>query len=251
MRVCFLADAGNLDGTLGGAELTMKEFWVEAPDGVEVVDSDPDTYIVGNCTSYDRTLIGDLEGKRVVRYFNDVDPNSDPVLREWFLDNATCVFTSPLHVERFPYKVPDDHHVIPPALSLDRFRPTRQVKRHTERSGAVAIGTYQNPGKGAAPLTEWAIANGGLDVYGTGQFIPNANYLGPIDYTEVPKTLWQYETFVHLPTDLEPFGRAVVEAWAAGCKLVVNGNVGAVHWIQNEPERLHTAAEDFWAVARD
>ena len=247
VKVCFLADTGNLDGTLGGAELTMREFRLAAPEDVELVElPDAETVIVGNCTAFDRSLIEHLEGKRVVRYFNDVDPNSDPVLRQWFIDNATCLFTSPLHVKRFPYEV--DGATVPPPIDLARFRPTRQVKKHTERKGAVAIGAYQNPGKGAMGLTEWARENGGLDVYGTGQFIPNANYLGPLDYTDVPKTLWQYETFVHLPTDLEPFGRAVVEAWAAGCQLVVNGNVGAVHWIQNEPEKLETAGEDFWRV---
>lgn len=250
MRAAFVFDAGNLDGTLGGAELTMMGFRNEAPSSVELVNepSEADVVIVGNCVTFDRGLIDSISHAEVVRYWNDVDPNSDPVLRQWLLDEARCIFTSPLHVSRFPYECRWDHFTIPPALDLARFRPSRQVKRNTERKGAVAIGAYQNPGKGAMGLTEWARENGGLDVYGTGQFIPNANYLGPLDYTDVPKTLWQYETFVHLPTDLEPFGRAVVEAWAAGCQLVVNGNVGAVHWIQNEPEKLETAGEDFWRV---
>lgn len=248
MRVCFLADAGNLDGTLGGAELTMKEFRLAAPEDVEIVTHDADTYVVGNCTSYDRTLIEELEGKRVFRYFNDVDPHSDPELRSWFLDNATCIFTSPLHVERFPFEVAEPI-VVPPPVDLEAFKPTRQVRRNTERKGAVAIGAYQNPGKGGRALAEWARQND-LDIYGTGQFIPAANYIGLLAYTDVPKTLWRYKTFVHLPLDLEPFGRAVVEAWAAGCELVVNANIGAVHWIQNEPEKLTTAAEDFWGIVR-
>ena len=53
---------------------------------------------------------------------------------------------------------------------------------------------------------------------------------------------------MHLPTEPEPFGRAVVEAWAAGCQLVVNGLVGAVHYLQHDPGALETAAADFWAV---
>lgn len=243
-------DAGNLDGTLGGAELTMSEFRRAAPEGVEVVVEDAETIVVGNCTSFDGTLIGDLEDKRVIRYWNDVDPNSDPKLRRWLLDNAVNIFTSPLHVERFPHEV-EDPLIVPPPVRLDEFRPTRQVRKNTERKGAVAIGAYQNPGKGGRALAEWAVANGGLDIYGTGSYIPADYYLGPLDYGDVAKTLWQYETFVHLPTDLEPFGRAVVEAWAAGCELVVNGNVGAVHWIQHEPEKLETAAEDFWNVVLD
>jgi hypothetical protein len=37
----------------------------------------------------------------------------------------------------------------------------------------------------------------------------------------MPALLAQYETFVFLPTVIEPFGRLVAEAWAAGCELVV------------------------------
>jgi glycosyltransferase involved in cell wall biosynthesis len=60
--------------------------------------------------------------------------------------------------------------------------------------------------------------------------------------------LAQYETFVFLPTVIEPFGRLVVEAWAAGCRIVTNNLVGAKWWIENEPGKLDTAAQDFWRV---
>ncbi len=251
MRVAFLYDAGNEDGTLGGAELTMREFALAAPDGVRLVTEEPDAYVVGNCTSFGPELIERLDGHRVIRYFNDVDPHSDSRLRRWLLKNAVCIFTSPLHAERFPHELQMDPVLVPPAVDLDAFRPTRQVDRNTERNGAVAIGAYQNAGKGGQALGEWAQHNGGLDIYGTGLYLPGVYHRGALDYTDVPKTLWRYETFVHLPSDLEPFGRAVVEAWAAGCELVVNGNVGAVHWIREEPEKLETAAEDFWSVVTE
>lgn len=241
-------DQGNQDGSVGGAELTMREFAQAAPDGVEVItEGEPDVFVVGNCVTIAPAIIEQFEGKRVVRYFNDVDPHSDPELRSWFLENATCVFTSPLHLERFPFEV-DGPLLVPPPVDLGAFRPTRQVKRNTERKGAVAIGAYQNAGKGGQAITEWGRENGGIDVYGTGGYIPAGDYHGPLDYRDIPKTLWRYKTFVHLPFALEPFGRAVVEAWAAGCELVVNKNVGALHWIQNEPEKLETAAADFWEI---
>jgi hypothetical protein len=34
----------------------------------------------------------------------------------------------------------------------------------------------------------------------------------------MPALLAQYETFVHLPIVIEPFGRLVAEAWAAGAR---------------------------------
>jgi hypothetical protein len=40
----------------------------------------------------------------------------------------------------------------------------------------------------------------------------------------------------------------VAEAWAAGCAIVTNELVGAGYWIQENPEAIETAAEDFWKV---
>jgi glycosyltransferase involved in cell wall biosynthesis len=51
-----------------------------------------------------------------------------------------------------------------------------------------------------------------------------------------------------LPTVIEPFGRLVAEAWAAGCRIVTNDLVGAKYWIQNDPDAIETAAEDFWKL---
>jgi hypothetical protein len=64
--------------------------------------------------------------------------------------------------------------------------------------------------------------------------------------TDPAATLSHYQTFVFLPTAFEPCGRAVIEAWASGLKLVLNRNVGARHWIEREPDALWTAAERFW-----
>jgi glycosyltransferase involved in cell wall biosynthesis len=56
---------------------------------------------------------------------------------------------------------------------------------------------------------------------------------------------------VFLPSGLEPFCRTVAEAWAAGCEVVTNRLVGALHWIENEPEKLESAAADFWEVVEN
>jgi len=73
---------------------------------------------------------------------------------------------------------------------------------------------------------------------------------GPVPQQFVPEILWRYERFVFLPTTVEPFGRAVVEAWAAGCELIVNRNVGALHWIES-PDGLQSASADFWRLVDD
>ena len=40
---------------------------------------------------------------------------------------------------------------------------------------------------------------------------------------------------------LEPFGRVVAEAWAAGLEIVTNDLVGAKYWITEKPEAIETA----------
>lgn len=250
MNVAFIADQGNADGTIGGAELTMREFAAAAPAAVTLTDiADADTVVIGNCVSLQPDITDTLAGKRVIRYHNDLARHEHPVLREWLEQHADHVFTSPLH-QRL-YGLDGDWPNIPPPIDLDAFRPSRQTRRHGKRTGACAIAPWQNTGKGQHLLAEWAAKNGGIDIYGPGPYVPQSpdlNYCGLLDPDRVAQTLWQYETFVHLPTAPEPFGRAVVEAWAAGCKLVVNRQIGALHYIQDAPDKLQTAASDFWAL---
>jgi hypothetical protein len=249
MNVAFLYDPGNADGTLGGAELTMREFANAAPAHVTLTDdlADADTVVVGNCVTFPPNLILSLAGKRVVRYHHDLARHEHPDLREWLERCAEHVFTSPLHRRLYGL----EGECIPPAVDLAAFRPSRQQRRHGKRGGACAIAPWQNPGKGQHMLREWSDKHGPVDVYGTGHLVPQGpdlNYCGPLEPSDVAGTLQRYERFVHLPTAPEPFGRAVVEAWAAGCGLVVNRLVGALHYIREDPERLTSDGEDFWRL---
>lgn len=253
MRVGWLSDQGNADGSAGGAELTQKELKDAAPDGVEVVRCKPgkvvaglDAYVIHNCVTYTLEDLDMAEPARMFKYMHDVWPHGDSQVRERVLRHATLVFCSPLQRDRMRLTGP----VIPPPVRLDRFRP-KTAKKPAEPGKSVSIGAWQNQAKGQQSLVEYAQANGGLDVYGPGVFAPTQppiDYKGQLAYSHVPKTLSRYATFVHLPWALEPFGRGVVEAWAAGLELVVNGLVGARHFIESEPDKLDTAAQDFWAL---
>lgn len=250
MNVAVLADAGNADGTIGGAELTMREFILSAPDTITLVDdlAAAEAVVIGNCVTFDPSILPGLRGKHVIRYHNDLARHEARELRWWLEDHALHVFTSPLH-QRL-YGLDGAWPNIPPAVDLDAFRPNGEL----EREGACAIAPWQNTGKGQQLVKEWSENHEPVDVYGGGPFIPHGpmlNVEGPIPPGEVAATLWRYERFVHLPTAPEPFGRAVVEAWAAGCELIVNRLVGALHYIENEPEKLTTASADFWSLVTD
>lgn len=256
MNVCFLYDDGNADGSKGGAELTMEEFAACCPPEVAITDlKEAETVVVGNCVQFNAGLIPNLIDKRVVRYHHDLARHEDPVLRSWLDENAEHVFTSPIHRER--YGVAWDHgetdpHIIPPAIDYSRFRPNRETRRQGKRQGIVAVASWQNPGKGGLLVSE-TLRQQGLkaDCYGPGPYFPRGPHIthcGELDQAALPSVLWRYEQFVFLPMDVEPFGRCVAEAWAAGCEILTNDNVGAKWWIENEPEKLETAGEDFWKV---
>ena len=262
MRVGWLTDD---PGYRGGAELTMDEFKAAAPDGVEffTLSSNDvwggskscqemlDVCVVGNCVTYGERHISALSTRPVVRYWNDLAPHGDPTLKRWLLDNATNVFTSPLHRKAFPWTVAGKWEIVPPPVDLERFREARTGDARSPNACSISTWTYG--GKGGFLLNEWAEANETkLSVYGQGPFRPDESewvtHRGPLEYEDVPRVMASYERFVLLPTKVEPFGRCYVEAFAAGCKVTANGNVGARYFIEEAREKLETAAHDFWQI---
>lgn len=239
MRLGWLADT---PGYIGGAELTQAEFKAAAPDGVEIVDCPPgsvdptcEQYVVHNHWTYADADLANLSG-RVVRYYHDVRP-----LR---VKPDVAIFCSPLQRKRMGM----EGHVIPPPLKAQDFKPPRQSKKR--REGTCSIAGWRNPGKGAQYVEDWARENGLVDVYGGGAFYPQGlgvKYHGPIEPDKIAQTLWQYRTFLFLPFELEPFSRTVAEAHFAGCEIVTNHLIGALHWLE-QPEKIESAAEDFWTV---
>ncbi len=242
MRVGWLNDDA---GYLGGAELTQREFRAAAPPGVEIIDCPPggivaglDRYVVNNVVQYRATA--EIEPLRNAIWFHhDLSPWIDPDVRQLLNGRCSHIFCSPIQRDRYGI----EGKCIPPFLDRSVYGPGEH------REGACSVATWRSPGKGGLALIEWAAANGPVDVYGPRDFAPlgpRLNYLGELEPGRVAETLSRYETFVFLPRALEPFCRCVAEAWASGCKLVVNRNIGATWWIENDPEAMDSAREDFW-----
>jgi glycosyltransferase involved in cell wall biosynthesis len=256
MKVAWLADSFEQQG---GAELSQAEFRAAAPTGVEIVDVPPerldrltgcDVACVHNCNTYPREAVDALAGTPAVRYWHDLarpGGPGDPALVRWATGHATSVFTSPLHRARFPHRVEGETHLIPPAIDLARFHAADG--RRTR--GACWLGSAAHAGKGLQQAFEWAEENEPVDFWGVApDGVPQSDSIrakGHVPPAYVPQILRLYRCFVFLPTTVEPFGRAVVEAWAAGCEVVVNRNVGALHWLEH-PDGLRTAGADFWRL---
>lgn len=245
----------------GGAEISERFFRVHAPEDFRVMFSEPeyiprkvDCYAVQNCVQYDARLQFCLEERPFVKFCHDVWPNGDKQLRRWILTNAKLVFfCSELHQRAFSPRVDDRYVICPPPIDLKPFRDAANANRGG-RQGTVWVGAI-HPGKGLANVEEWARTNGEVvDVFGRGARpdSPHLNFRGHVQYSELPELLVKYERFIHLPVALEPFGRAVAEAWAAGCELVVyEDRIGAVEWIKERPEDIEAGNRLFWDVLRE
>jgi glycosyltransferase involved in cell wall biosynthesis len=245
-RVGWLADQATF---VGGAELTQAEFRNAAPTTVHIVDCMPghvvpglDVYVVHNCVTYtceDFDVIGDGPA---VKYHHDVGPHIQPAVRSR-LAGMRQVCCSPVQAE---YMELQDAECVPPPVDLRRFRQAAS-ERNGDRSGVVSVASWRNHGKAPHRASEWA--QGVIDFYGSGTFAPDGSR--EVAYDVMASLLARYETFVFLPTVIEPFGRLVAEAWAAGCRIVTNRLVGARWWIEEAPDKLDTAGADFWRVVLD
>lgn len=233
MRVGWLTDVPSF---VGGAELTQAEFLAAVPSEVEIVACPPGNvqpdigrYVVHNHLQYSSTDLQSVRGKVFV-YRHDM--RRQPVRAP----DATEILCSPIQGKG---------HMVPPALDIARFA---LLSSPPDRQGTCWVGRLQF-GKGIPAAVQWARENGVVDFYGEGPLAPTAEpcvkLCGEVPYAQIPGILWRYAQYIFLPTEPEPFGRGVAEAWFAGCELITNRNVGALYWIEQDPEGLETAGEKF------
>jgi len=105
------------------------------------------------------------------------------------------------------------------------------------------------------PDTQFVVAGWGGAVYEfLSEHVPNVEYLGTIDYEEMPQIYNKYKTLFYHPLVTEPFCRSVCEAMFCGIQLNVNPhNIGCI----SEVERVgidkfkyncDNAPHDFWEI---
>jgi glycosyltransferase involved in cell wall biosynthesis len=234
---------------VGGAELTQAELRAAAPAEVQIVDCPPggvdgdcDIYAIHNCVDYTAGELAVITRRPAVKYHNDVGPWLSGEARSLLARHARPVCASPLQANYMRLR---DAALIPPPVDLERFE-TAALAVNGNRAGSVCVASWRNLGKGAQRAADWGQHHGGVDFYGAGPLAPAGAQ--PVPYEAMAALLARYSTFVFLPSVLEPFGRLVCEAWAAGCEIVTNNLVGARYWIENDPDAIRTAAGDYWRL---
>ncbi len=254
MRVGWLADNPPYRG---GAEMNADAFKDAAPPGVDIVDcppdnvvSDCDMYVVHNCTSYSRWIIPRLKGKPVYKMCHDIWRDGDVMLRGWLTRNARMIFVSPTMGNWINWRMGYNENTDIPAYIPSPIDISKFTSDNTDRNGkAIWVGRLHE-NKGVTNAIQWANANDvTLDIYGYGdESLAGEHYRGEITNDALPALLSNYSKFVFLPDAPDSCPRTTLEAYAAGCELVINGYVGSKYWLTKEPDALTSATSDFWRV---
>lgn len=143
------------------------------------------------------------------------------------------IWLSPLHRRTMLYMAPElaqvPYALVPSPVSDKDFYPMG-----LERRGTLAVNAALSF-KGGALFQDWVASHPDEPVTLVGakpemRLSSNVTYLGVVPYTGMNDVYNRHERFLHLAERSQPFERTVAEAYLAGCRLTVNGNIGAVSW---------------------
>jgi hypothetical protein len=255
MKVGWCVDEGL---PIAGMVLQVWAYEESKPDWVELVrcqankrpPADIEAFVL-HCDLYPVQWIEVLKGKPVMAHRHGNWYGGDPVFRRWVLDNADLVtFNSPKQRELFKYVIRTRTAMIPTPVDIARFQEA--AAKSEKREGWIHLGLLA-PVKGIQQTVDWAMVYGHqVDFYGgelyprlREKIVPPCRYCGPVPYEQVPGLLARYENFVFMPYDGDLYARTVIEAWAAGCELILGGDQKAF-WDWFKPEACQNAGQIFW-----
>ncbi len=123
-------------------------------------------------------------------------------------------------------------------IDVGRFK---DMKNETKIDGTLSVG-FMHYLKGTNRFFVEAVRNSDNDYYYAGwgsphltrimDAIPNINYLGKIEYEDMPSLLNSYSGFYYHPLKFEPFCRSVAEAIICGMNVDCGENIGSLHHLR-------------------
>ena len=152
--------------------------------------------------------------------------------------------------------------IVPDPIEIDKFYDYNQ-----EREDKILYVGYMHPLKGTSNFFELALRNpykkyavAGWSDYQTYNFlsvnIPNIEYLGLVEYEQMPKIYNKYKYLYYEPNLREPFCRSVAEAITCGTLIMTSSQskIGCLHdtekyGIEKFKDNCKNASVDFWNKA--
>jgi len=149
--------------------------------------------------------------------------------------------------------------IVPDPIETDKFYDYNQ-----QREDKILYVGYMHPLKGTSNFFELALRNpdkkyaiAGWSDYQTYNFlstnIPNIEYIGLIEYEQMPEVYNKYKSLYYEPNLREPFCRSVAEAIVCGMVIITSkqSQIGCLHDIQKHgiekfKNNCKNASIDFW-----
>lgn len=232
------ARPGLLSGRFaGGAERSTEEMLAQVPDGVEVTRF-PLPGGFGDLSGFDRVVVGATEAlsplavRMLVKYRPVLWVRSLQDVRFAPLFGSARLVVWPSHEVAAWHRWFDRaYQVCPAPLDVAQI-PTGVVKEPFALWAA-----RDHPQKGEHAARAWAVENG----------VP-LTVLKDAPRSTVLEQMGRARWFVHLPQDMDPCPRTVIEAEIAGCEIVTNDLCGRVpvRGADAVAEFVSGAAERFW-----
>jgi len=259
-RIGWMVDPGL---PRAGMVLSVEAFTAAKPDDWELYDCYPDRRPPNDLDGFilhgdlfDRRWIEVMAGKPLMAHRHGAWYGGDPIFRRWVLNNAGLItFNSPKQRELFRYPVNAPEAFVPLPIDVERFRAVASASR--DRQGTIFLGLLV-PAKGISHVLDWALqpGNDSVDFWGVAPYpqvlkdiTPPCQYCGPVDFEQVPELLARYERFIFTPPDGDLYARVTMEAKAAGCELILQGDIDAFEQWQCL-DACQLAAQTFWTRAR-
>jgi len=245
MKILWITDHTLDTRPAGGAELTDFFMIKEAEkQGMKVDYALPSTINDMNFSKYDlfvlsnNVLFSEQQREKIYDHKYIVFCHDALGWREFYqrkryiFDKSILnIFLSPLH--KAVFKEVENSICVPPYIPK-RFAMSKMNKNNK----VVYAGNIWDGTKGVKQLYEYIInhprmtfdfyyhraLDSWIDVL---KNLENVSLKGHISHNEMHMIFNQYEYFIHLPTKIEAFGRAVGEAYLCGCKIIGNSNIGA------------------------
>lgn len=247
MKVGWIADH-FYPKFIGGAEITdhiLIRTGRELGHEVDELGRDSeywryDLLVVSNVHTFPKEAVFNLVSEDFVFFLHDPTTHDFyPLLLE---RSRLNIFLSPLHrswyEERFRI---GNSALIPSPIDVDRYCAGEKRKNYCAYLGLIA------KHKGHLNVVEYALSHPELEFHLFGKLdedehvydLPNLFYEGEVETGRTREILAEAEYYIHLPEWVEAFGRAVVEAYLSGCKLITNGNVGCMSYPWwGDPEKV-------------
>ncbi len=193
-----------------------------------------DFYILNNISLIWRNahdaVIEIIKNRKYIRYEHDYLWTASIDVELVFRNALATIFLSPAHRKEHEKRriFPSVVHLQPSPVDLKKFK----IKKRKRKKNSVLYAGGIAPHKGLDRVIEYARTSPHLKFtiigwveqeYDKRISLPfNCTIAEKAPHEKMPDILNQYEYFIHLPNWIEPFGRAPLEAYLCGCKLIVD-----------------------------